>query len=65
MAQEKVSRQELRDLRIGRPTIFTLIKPKKISSVRVSCAQLKLEEGLEFRVIADYRNSSVCVTRLK
>ena len=63
MAQEKVTRQELRDMHIGQTRIFTLTDKKKLSSARVTCTQMKLEEGLEFAVKLDYESSSACITR--
>lgn len=63
--QEKVTRQEMRDMRVGQTRIFTLADKKKIMSVRVQANQLKNEEELEFEVKADYTASSVSVTRVK
>lgn len=63
--QEKVTRQEMRDMRVGQTRIFTLADKKKIMSVRVQANQLKNEEDLEFEVKADYTSSSVSVTRVK
>lgn len=63
--QEKVTRQEMRDMRVGQTRIFTLADKKKIMSVRVQANQLKNEEELEFEVKADYTASSVSITRVK
>lgn len=63
--QEKVTRREMRDMRVGQTRIFTLADKKKIMSVRVQANQLKNEEELEFEVKADYTASSVSVTRVK
>lgn len=65
MRQESVTRQELRDLHISQTRIFLLNDPKKVSSARVTCTQLKNEEGLEFDVKPDYNAAAVCVTRIK
>ena len=65
MAQEKVTRQELRDMRIGQTRIFTLLDAKKVTSARVTCTQMKQEEGLEFTVKPDYQSKSVSITRIK
>ena len=65
MAQEKVTRQELRDMHIGQTRIITLENAKKVSSARVTCTQMKLEEGLEFTVKPDYAASAVSITRIK
>jgi len=63
--QERVSRKDLRKLRVGETRIFTLFDKKKISSARVQANQLKNEEDLEFDVKPDFTASSVCITRLK
>ena len=63
--QERVSRQELRDMRVGQTRIFTLADKKKVTSARVQANQLKQEEGLEFDVKPDYKASAVSITRIK
>ena len=63
--QERVSRQELRDIPVGQTRIFTLADKKKITSVRVQTQQLKNEEDLVFDVKTDYASSSVSITRMK
>ena len=65
MAQEKVSRQELREMYIGQTRIFTLNDRKKISSARVTAVHMKHEEGLEFTVRPDWEASAVSITRIK
>ena len=65
MMQEKVTRQELRDMRIGQTRIITLTDPKKVSAARVTCTQLKKEEKLEFLVKQDFESNSVSITRTK
>jgi len=64
MAQEKVTRQELREMHIGQTRIFTLTDAKKVTSARVTCTQMKHEEGLEFMVKPDYQAKSVSITRM-
>lgn len=65
MAQEKVTRQELREMRIGQTRIITLTDGKKIPSARQTCQQLKNEEGLEFMFKPDYEAKAVSITRTK
>ena len=65
MAQEKVTRQELRDMHFGQTRIFTLLDAKKVTSARVTCTQMKNEEELEFTVKPDYQSKSVSITRIK
>ena len=63
--QERVSRRELRDMRVGQTRIFTLADKKKIQSARVQAHQLRNEEEMDFEVKADYTSSSVSITRMK
>ena len=65
MAQEKVTRQELREMHIGQTRIITLTNPKKIPSARITCIQMKQEEGLEFVFKPDYESVAVSITRVK
>lgn len=65
MAQERVTRKELRDMRIGQTRIITLEDPKKIPSARITCLQMKQEEGLEFTFKPDYEAKAVSITRTK
>ena len=65
MVQEKVTRQELREMHIGQTRIITLAHPKKVSSARITCQQMKQEEGLEFDFKPDYAASAVSITRKK
>ena len=63
--QERVTRKELREMRIGQTRIFTLADKKKLTSARVQANQLKKEEDLEFDVKPDYESSSVSITKVK
>lgn len=63
--QERVTRQDLRKMRVGQTRIFTLADKKKITSARVQANQLKQEEDLEFDVKPDFGASAVSITRLK
>lgn len=65
MAQEKVTRKELREMHIGQTRIITLIDPKKIPSARITCIQMKQEEGLEFIFKPDFEAKAVSITRIK
>lgn len=65
MAQEKVTRQELRDMHIGQTRIFTLLDKKKVTSARVTAQQLKDEGEGEWSMKLDYEASAVSATRLK
>lgn len=65
MVQERVSRKDLRSIRIGQARKFTLSERKKINSARVQANQLKNEEGLVFKVTPDFPSVSVTITRMK
>lgn len=65
MEQEKVTRKELREMRLGSTRIFTLSDAKKVASARVTCIQLRQEEGLEYIVKPDYSTKAVSITRVK
>ena len=62
-----VTRQEMRNMRVGQTRIFTLADKKKIMSVRVQANQLKNEEDLEFegRVDELYENWYLCELMFK
>lgn len=64
MTQEKVTRQELREMHIGQTRIFTLNDAKKVTSARVTCTQMAQEEGLKFMVKPDYQAKAVSITRI-
>ena len=63
--QERVTRQDLRNMRVGQTRIFTLTDKKKITSARIQANQLKQEEDLEFDVKPDFDASAVSITRVK
>ena len=65
MTQEKVTRKELEDMRVGSTRIFTLTEPGKLQAVATTCNQLKNERRGEWSVRKDYESVSVSVTRLK
>ena len=63
--KERVTREDMRNMRVGQTRIFTLSDKKKITSARVQANQLKQEEDLEFEVKPDFEASAVCITRIK
>lgn len=63
--QDCVSKKDMREMRVGQTRIFTLADKKKIQSARVQANMLKNEEDLEFNIRADYKASSVSITRVK
>ncbi len=65
MAQEKVTRQELREMHIGQTRIFTLTERTKVESARVTCQQLKNLYDMDFTFKPDYQACAVSITRTK
>lgn len=65
MAQEKVTREELREMRVGSTRIFALTEASKLQAVASTCTQLKNLNLGEWSVRKDYEHLSVSVTRLK
>jgi hypothetical protein len=65
MTQEKVTRQELRELHVGQTRIFVLNERKKIKSALVTCDYLKHAEDLVFMAKPDWAASAVSITRMK
>ena len=63
--QERVTRKDLRNMRVGQTRIFTLADKKKITSAKQNIYQLQREEDLEFDVKPDFDASAVSVTRVK
>jgi hypothetical protein len=63
--QERVTRQDLRNMRVGQTRIFTLADKKKITSAKQNIYQLQREEDIEFDVKPDFDASAVSVTRVK
>lgn len=64
MVQEKVTRKELRDMHIGQTRIIHLNDPKKVTSAKVTCQQLKDEKEGEWAVKPDYKAVAVSITRI-
>lgn len=65
MIQNKVTRKELREMHVGQTRIFFLMSPKKVTSARVTCRQLMLEEGTEYIMRPDYKAVAISITRIK
>lgn len=65
MRQEKVTRKELEEMRVGSTRIFQLIEPTKLQSVASTCTQMKNEGRGEWKVGKDYKSMSVSITRIR
>jgi hypothetical protein len=64
MAQEKVTRKELEEMRVGSTRVFQLIEPSKLQAVASTATQMKNERKGEWTVRKDYESISVSVTRI-
>lgn len=65
MRQNKVTREELRNMKVGQTRIILLEDAKKLASARITINQLKNEEGLEFEYNQDWQTVAMRVTRKK
>jgi hypothetical protein len=63
--QERVTRQDLRNMRVGQTRIFTLTEETKLQSVATTCTQLKNERKGEWTIKRDYSACSISVTRMR
>jgi len=52
-------------MRVGQTRIFLLEDTKKVTSARVTCRQVMLEEGTEFIMRPDYPQKAISITRIK
>ena len=65
MVQEKVTRQELREMHIGQTRIISFYLKKKIESARQTVRQVSRDDDLEFTFKPDYEAKAVSITRTK
>lgn len=65
MRQNKVTREELRNMKVGQTRIILFEDAKKLASARITINQLKNEEGLEFEYNQDWQTVAMRVTRKK
>ena len=65
MIQEKVTRKELEEMRVGSSRIFNLIDGGKVKSALTTCQQMKNEGRGDWTVRKDYESTSVSITRNK
>ena len=65
MVQEKVTKEELREMRIGQTRIITLTDRRKLNSARVTAQHVKNEEGMDFTTKLDYEACAISITRTK
>jgi hypothetical protein len=62
---EKVSRKRLREMFVGQTKIFSMEPVKQLNVARVTCNQLKHEEGKVYVVNPDYQAGGICIRRVK
>ena len=62
---EKVSRKRLREMFVGQTKIFSMEPVKQLNVARVTCNQLKHEEGKVYVVNPDYHTGGICIRRVK
>ena len=65
MAQEKITRKEIREMHVGQTRIITFFDKKKIESARQTVLQVSREDGLVFTFKPDYEAVAVSITRNK
>ena len=65
MAQEKVSRKELLDMRVGTTRVFNLTENTKLQSVASTLTQLKNLGLGEWSHGKDIKNVAISVKRIK
>lgn len=63
MIQEKITRQELRDMKVGQTRVIELASPKKLESARQTVRQVAFEDGMEFSFVPDKEHIAVSITR--
>ena len=65
MVQDKVTRKELEEMRVGSSRIFDLSSGGKVKSALSTCQQMKNEKKLEYKAVPDWEHNAVCITRIK
>ena len=65
MTLEKMTRDILRNITIGKTEIYVLPSAKHCESARVMCSYLGSYEGLKFTTSIDIPNHTIAITRTK
>jgi hypothetical protein len=65
MAQDKVTRQELREMHIGQTRIFNLPDGGKVKSAISTCQQMKNEKRMVYSYKPDWESAAISITRIK
>lgn len=63
MTKERVTREDLRNMRVGQTEIFVLPDAKLCESARVQAQQLARYESMAFRCRIDVPNKTIAITR--
>ena len=64
MKKEKVTRADLRGMRVGQTEVFTLPEPNLLESARTTAAQMKTY-GMQFSTSIKASEGSIIITRCK
>lgn len=65
MICNKVSRNDIRNIKVGQTGVFTLPNPKAVECGRVQFATLKRLEGMEFERVETGEPLTIAYKRLK
>lgn len=65
MTKERVTRDDLRNMRVGQTEIFVLPDAKLCESARVQSQQLARYEDMAFSCKIDVPNRTISITRTK
>ena len=64
MIQEKVTRKELEEMRVGSSRIFNLIDGGKVKSALTTCQQMKNEKKMLFKPTPDWKSNAISIKRI-
>lgn len=64
MTKDKVTRNDLRSIEVGKTEIYVLPRAQQLESVRSMCGYLSTYEGRKFTTRTDVPNKTIVVTRL-
>ncbi len=62
MKKEKVTRNDLRSMKVGQTEVFSLPEKGKIESAKATCQQLRLEK-MRFKTAVKPEEMAIVITR--
>jgi len=65
MVTDKVTRDDIRNLKVGQTGVFTLPNPKAVESARVQFSTMKRLEGLDFERVDTGEPLTLAYKRVK